>query len=1020
MAEIRRQTLQEAIQKESKKFEEYYLWVENHMPPSFFKDADPDAIFIVVHSLMAFDLQDFFSQIHFKHFGITLCLDSSDADLQILKHYRDRGIKNYRTFVSNEPPPFPGVKSCLRVAVISYTVFGEENRKEALPEGEMKEVFEEVKKRNPKVTEPEFQKLLKEMDSRFFRSLTKERLAIAFDMFFRARLKDPCQYDVLYDKEWQKKKDAPSLKIVLAWRNVPKHDFLYRLAKVVYRHGLDLKRMAATYIDPYSKENVLLMSLGVHGANGKAAWEETDVDDFLQELVTVKYFPGQEAIENIFVDSGLVRGNIGNWIKTMACFVHQALVHADPHLYSFAHVEEGLCRHPELTVMLANAFEAKFHPEKTDIKEYEKIKESFLSLVSDLDTGHEMNDMRRKNILKQGMSFVEFALKTNFYRKNKTAFSFRFDPRFLDNVPYDRKEKFPELPFAVFMMKGMYFTAFHIRFRDLARGGVRTVFPERYEQFHAERNNVFTECYNLALTQQKKNKDIPEGGSKVVILLEPYERFLPEEAIFKIELENAGFDPKQIEEKVAVYRKEQKLEFLYQAQRSFTESFVTVLNCEADGKLRAKYIVDYYRKPEYIYLGPDELMSNDMIVWISNYAKRYGYKPGITFMSSKPGTGINHKQYGVTSLGVNIYMEEVLNFLEINPTKDPFTIKMTGGPDGDVAGNQMYNLYRFYPKTAKLLATVDVSGTIFDPEGLDLAVVASLFQEGKPIRFYPAEKLSEGGFLLDAKTKREQTAYAQQTLMLCKKEGKLVEEWLSGNEMNHILRTNVHQTKSDIFIPGGGRPRTLNDNNYKDFLDAEGKPTSKAIVEGGNLYLTPGARRSLEKLGVIIIKDSSANKGGVICSSFEVLSGLILSEDEFLKEKETIVQEILKTIASRARDEAKALLHMQGSAFLTDVSDWISERINAYTDELMHYLSGTTLANDPKDPLIQSLYNYCLPLLRTKYPRRILSEVPDIHKKAIIACFLAQRLVYRRGLDWSPSIVDILPLIINDPHIIGS
>lgn len=1016
MAKSLKRSLQEAIQKETKKFEEYYLWIENHLPPSFFEDADPDTIILVTHTLMGFDLHDYFSQIHFKNFSIALCLDSPNADLKILQHYRNRGIKNYRTFVSNEPPPFPGIKARLRVAVVYFTE--SEKEKERVSIEHQKEIFDQVKKRNPKVFEKEFQTLLSEMNARFLRSLTKERLIIAFDMLFRAKLRDPCQYEVRYNKDWEKKKGTPSLQIVLAWRNVPKYDFLYRLAKVVHRHGLAMKRMAATYIDPYSKDNVLLMSLGIHGEKGKAAWEEADIDDFLQELVTVKYFPGQEIIETTFVDSGLVRGNIGNFIKTMACFIHQALVHADPHLYSFAHVEEALCRHPELTVMLASAFEAKFHPEKTNLKEYEQIKDKFLALVNDLDTGHEMNDTRRRNILKQGMSFVASALKTNFYRKNKTAFSFRLDPRFMEDLPYDRKEKFPEIPFAIFLMKGMYFTGFHIRFRDLARGGVRTVFPEREEQFHAERNNVFTECYNLAFTQQKKNKDIPEGGAKAVILLEPYERFLPEEAIYENELKSANLDSKQIEEKLVLYRKEQKLEFLYQSQRSFIESFVTILSCEPDGTLRVKYVVDYYKKPEYIYLGPDELMSNEMIVWISHYAKQYGYKPGSSFMSSKPGTGINHKEYGVTSLGVNIYMEEVLKFLKIDPAKDVFTIKMTGGPDGDVAGNQMYNLFRFYPKTAKLLATIDVSGTILDPKGLDLSIIAALFKDGKPIRFYPADKLSEGGFLLDTKTKREQTAYAQQTLLLRKKGNKVIEEWLSGNEMNHILRSNVHQTKTDIFIPGGGRPRTLNDANYKEFLDIEGKPTSKAIIEGSNLYLSPAARRALEKCGVIIIKDSSANKGGVICSSFEVLSGLTLSEEEFLKEKATIVQEILAVIQSRARDEAKALLQMQGSAFLTDASEWISERINAYTDELLSHLNTKPLSNDPNDPLIQCLFNYCLPVLREKYPSRILKEIPEIHKKAIIACFLSQRLIYRRGLNWSPSIVDVLPLIINDPLIV--
>lgn len=1010
-------SFQDGIQKENTRFQEFYRWIQDHMPASFFKDTDPETIFSLIHSLMTFDLQNYISHIHFKNFGITLFLDSADADLQILEHYRDRGIKSYRTFVSNAPPPFSGIKSCLRIAVIYFTVFDEAN--ETMPHlGELQDIFAEVKQRNPQISEDEFHKLLSKMNSRFLRSLTKERLIIAFDMLFRAKSRDPCQYEVRQNKEWEKKKDTPSLQIILAWKNVPKHDFLYRLAKVIYRHGLHMRRMAATYIDPYSTESILIMSLALHGAKGKAAWEEANIEDFLQELVTVKYFPGQETLEKVFVDSRLVRGNLGNYIKTMACFIHQALVHADPYLYSFVNVEEAVCRHPELTVMLTQCFEAKFHPKKVNLTEYEKLKEKFLLLVNDLDTGHEMNDTLRRNILKQGMSFIEFTLKTNFYRTNKTAFSFRLDPRFLDNLPYNRQEKFPELPFAIFMMKGMYFTGFHIRFRDLARGGVRTVFPEKSEQFQIERNNIFTECYNLALTQQKKNKDIPEGGSKAVILLEPYERLSSEEEIFKLELQNANFDSKQIEEKLIQYRKEQKLDFLYQSQRSFIESFVTLLNCETDGTLRAKNIVNYYQKPEYVYLGPDELMSNEMIVWISNYAKQYDYKPGTTFMSSKPGTGINHKQYGVTSLGINIYMEEILKFLEIDPLKDTFTIKMTGGPDGDVAGNQMYNLYRFYPKTAKLLATIDVSGTIFDPKGLDLSAITTLFKEGKPIRFYPAEKLSEGGFLLDAKTKREQTAYVQQTLMLCKKNGKVSEEWLSGSEMNHILRSHVHQVKTDIFIPGGGRPRTLNDHNYTDFLDAEGKPTSKAIIEGGNLYLTPGARRALEKLGVIIIKDSSANKGGVICSSFEVLAGLTVSEEEFLKEKEILIEEILNVIKSRARDEAKALLCMQGNAFLTDVSDWISERINKYTDELMTFLKLQSLSSDPKDPLIQCLLNYCLPVLSSKYPSRILKQIPDIHKKAIIACFLAQRLVYRRGLDWSPSIVDILPLIINDARLI--
>jgi glutamate dehydrogenase len=1019
MTKLSKEELQRAIQKESKRYEEHYDWIEQHMPFSFFEEVETDTILLIAHSLMRLDLQDFFSHIHLKNAAVVLCLDAPDADLRILKHYRMYGIKNYRAFVSNEAPPFPGISVRLRIAVIIFT--GAEDKKEETvigPERE-KELHELVKARNPEVSEKEFRHLITGMNPRFLRALTKERLILALDMFFRALGRDNCQYEVRYNEDWQEKPDTPSMQIVLAWRNVPKYNFLYRLAKVVHRHNLTMKRVNATYIDPYSRQNVLIMSLGIHGRNGNAAWEEADVIDFLRELVTLKYFEGMESVEQTFVDPGLMSGNMGNLVKTMVYFIHQALVHADLNMYAFSHIEEGLCRHPELTQMLVEAFDWKFNPDKQDLSQYLKTREAFLKLVENLDTGHEVNDTRRKNILRQGMNFIDFTLKTNFYRNNKTALSFRLDPHYLDHLPYERKDKFPEVPFAIFFIKGMHFLGFHLRFRDLSRGGLRTVIPERMEQMQVERNNVFAECYGLAYTQQKKNKDIPEGGAKGVIFLEPYEKLFSEGEIYKKELEEAEVDPAEIEERIKLYHKEQKQEYLFQTQRSYIESFITLINCNSDGSLKAKHIVDYWKKPEYIYLGPDENMSNEMIEWIAEYSKYYEYKPGGSFISSKPSLGINHKEFGVTSLGVNVYMEEVLKFLGIDPYKDTFTIKMSGGPDGDVAGNEILNLYRNYPMNAKLLALTDGSGTIFDPVGLDLSELAKLFIEGKPIRFYPPAKLSEGGYLLDLRTKREQTAYAQQTLCWRKTNGVLVEDWLSGNEMNHLFRHNVHQTKVDMFIPAGGRPRTLNDNNWKDYLDESGRPTSRAIVEGANLYLTPWARRSLEKLGVLIVKDSSANKGGVICSSFEVLAGLTLTEEEFLKEKETLVKEILEVIRARARDEAALLLrtHSQTEAFLTDLSEWVSERINSYADELASYLQPLVLANDPKDPLIRSLLNYCLPTLRNKYETRILSEIPDVHKKAIIACTISSRLVYSRGLSWSPSLIDVLPLIEQDPTI---
>ncbi|MEN9653917.1 MAG: glutamate dehydrogenase 2, partial [Chlamydiota bacterium] len=764
-------------------------------------------------------------------------------------------------------------------------------------------------------------------------------------------------------------------------------------------------------IDPYGNNNIGLLSLGLHGMQGGAAWEEANLDDFLRELCLLKYFEDGDAIHTVFAKDNLLSGNERHLVRNIVSFTHQTLVYGDPNLFSFDNVVEGICRHPELVVRICKAFALRFDPKEKNEAAFGKTIQEIDGAIDQIDTGQLVNDVRRKNVLKTAASFVKHVLKTNFYLGNKSAFSFRLDPSYMDEVPFDRKEKFPEIPFGIFFIRGMYFLGFHIRFKDLARGGVRTVTPERMEQYIYERNNIFGEAYMLAYTQQKKNKDIPEGGAKTAILLRPFEMFAKEEWIYQRELEEIGIDPAIVEEKLKIFRRDHKKRFLFASQRSFIDSFMSLINCDNQGNLKQKEIVDLYRKPEYIYLGPDENMLNEMIDWIANYAAQVGYAPGRSFMSSKPVGGINHKEYGVTSFGIHVYLEEALSFLGIDPKKNRFTLKMSGGPDGDVAGNEIHNLATHCHETACLLAVVDGSGTIYDPHGLSWKAMDELFLKGLPIHRYPAELLHEGGFLLDLRKKRDAGSYAQETLCIRKINGRLVEEWLSGNETNALFRSHVHKVKADVFITGGGRPRTLNENNINSYLDDEGKPTSRAIVEGANLYLTPGARRILEKIGTIIFKDSSCNKGGVICSSFEVLAGLCMSEADFLKEKPEYVKEVLHIIGDAARNEARLLLrsYEKTGRFLTDLSDEVSERINLYKYQLLDALKDRPLDGF----LTQCLIHYAPPIIQQRYQKGLMG-IPALHKQAVIAAFLAARLVYQRGLDWIPGIEDVLPTLMSD------
>lgn len=1014
-----KKSLHDAIKHERDSFEEFYTWIEGHMPSSFFEEFSNDQIMTIVHNLIGFKVQGEFVQIHFNDCSIVICLDGPGADLRILEHYAFFGIQSYQTFVSDSQLPGYKIKSKIRIAIIYYTPVIDENNKGNTPvsKKDLCEICKNIESRNKHFTKSDFNTLVKSINSRYLRILTKERLEITIEMYYRAKSRDHLQYEEKCNHNWKdKQKKGPSMQIIFAWKNTHKYKFLYKLAKLVYRHNLVMKNVNSTYVDPYTTDNILLMSLSLHGINNTSAWEATDLEDFLRELATLKYFTDGDEIEEHFVATKQLTGNEGNLLRCIVDLSHQFLLHADVNMYSKDYVIEALTRHIEITVFMVKSFHLKFNPKHYNIKEYEDAKASFIKMVSKIDTGNLSHDTRRKNILFACFSVIDYTLKCNYYRKNKSSLAFRIDPNILSSLCYDYKEKFPEIPYGIFFIKGKSFLGFQVRFKDLSRGGLRTIFPKKLEHATWERINIFSECYNLAYTQQKKNKDIPEGGSKAVIFIEPFEDLSFETEVFLKELHLSGIKEETIKEKISTYHADQRLAYLYSSQRSFIFSMMTLVNCTDDGKLKEKDILDYHGRPEYVYLGPDENMHNSMIEWIADYSVSSGYKLGSAFISSKPKYGINHKEFGVTSYGVNVYMHNVLLYLGFDPKKDPFTVKISGGPDGDVAGNQIFNLYKYYKKTAKVLAITDVSGTIFDPKGLDLEELVRLFHEEKPLRFYPAEKLNDGGLLLDIETKKEKSAY--QTLTLCykKEKGKLIKEWLSGNDTHHLYSHNLHQVKSDIFIPGGGRPRTLNINNYTNFLDESGIPTSKAIIEGANLYLTGDARDALEALGVLIIKDSSANKGGVICSSLEVLCSLLMKKKEFVDNKKDLMIDVLDFIRDKAQNEATLLLdsHKKYGLPLTELSDRVSKKINTYTNEILNFLETMDLPETLSDPLIKTLVAYLPPIFQKKYKNRILKNIPDMHKKAIIACAIAQQVVYERGLSWSPSIVDVLPLIIGD------
>ena len=178
-------------------------------------------------------------------------------------------------------------------------------------------------------------------------------------------------------------------------------------------------------------------------------------------------------------------------------------------------------------------------------------------------------------------------------------------------------------------------------------------------------------------------------------------------------------------------------------------------------------------------------------------------------MSSKATNGFNHKVFGVTSEGVAVFLRRSLKSLKIDPETQSFTVKITGGPDGDVAGNMMKILIRDYGSRAKIVGVADGFGCAEDPEGLCHTELLRLFEAQLPINHFDPKQLSARGRVYDTNTEE-------------------------GSQMRNTMHNRVI---SDIFVPGGGRPDTINSKNYKKFLSADGKPSSPLIVEGANLFI---------------------------------------------------------------------------------------------------------------------------------------------------------------------------------------
>jgi glutamate dehydrogenase/leucine dehydrogenase len=129
---------------------------------------------------------------------------------------------------------------------------------------------------------------------------------------------------------------------------------------------------------------------------------------------------------------------------------------------------------------------------------------------------------------------------------------------------------------------------------------------------------------------------------------------------------------------------------------------------------------------------------------------------------------------------------------------------------------------RFFSEAgSKIVAVADITGAVYDPDGLDFDELAAHKDNGETISEFP--------------------------------DGRQIE------------RDSIIGVDCDLLIPAA-RPDVIHADNQADVK-------AKLIVPGANIGITDEAEHTLYERGVLCIPDFIANAGGVICAAVEYSGG---------------------------------------------------------------------------------------------------------------------------------------------------
>jgi glutamate dehydrogenase len=518
------------------------------------------------------------------------------------------------------------------------------------------------------------------------------------------------------------------------------------------------------------------------------------------------------------------------WRQVVVLRAYAKYLRQAGNVFSQRYMESTFTAYPEIARGLVELFEARFSP-RLQLGEAERTRAAaeLVERITELLDGVESLDQDR--ILRAYLTLIKATLRTSFFQRGadgrpKSYVAFKLDPLAIPDLPQPR----PKYEIFVYSPR---FEGVHLRFGDVARGGLR--WSDRREDFR-------TEILGLVKAQMVKNAVIVPVGAKGGFILkqkpgdrdeavECYKRFIT--ALLDV---TDNIHGGKIVPPVDVVRHDGDDPYLVVAADKGTATFSDTANAISVGK-------------EF---------------WLGDA------------FASGGSAGYDHKKMGITARGAWESVKKHFRDLGLDTQAEEFTVVGVGDMSGDVFGNGM-----LLSEHIRLLAAFDHRHIFLDPSpdaARSFAERRRLFELPRSSwADYDPALISEGGGVFPRTAKSIPiTPQIVEALGLEKDTAVLSPAEL----MRSILLAPV-----DLLFNGGiGTYVKAATESHADVGDKTndairvngGQLRARVVGEGGNLGLTQRGRIEFALKGGSIYTDFIDNTAGVDCSDHEVNIKILL------------------------------------------------------------------------------------------------------------------------------------------------